>query len=506
MENKVTKGVSSGKEIELDLSKVTVNNFPLNKKIVVTVFVLTVIVFGIYKSTTIGLYSFFASAVPLTTKETTASKDASISGIVSKKNPFDPVYIEGFDFSKLQSIGSPKNEEYLKLAKDRDHIYYLDIFGDVFLLPESDSSSFEKLSDSLYKDKKYIYYYSDDSLDVVSNADVATFHILNSSFAADKNNLFVTLTLCAIEDCSTSLKRIPEVDIPSLTLFTYKSLLPGTTTAYVEDAFLKDKNYAYFLQNPGRYNRTGIYNDSFFIKKTRDLDLPTLTEVTKNDDFLILKDKNGVYTYDATADFTSDDDGNISSNPNLVLIKGADSASFIALQQSGSSLLNSSLHSLYLKDKNSVYYAYSTYDYDSRDVFSVQSISHADPTTFTNLGNGFAKDKNNVWFQGKVMAEADSSTFIVDAPYDVYKRGYNASDANSLYSGPSTVGDVIVYKNADKETFTSFAGGTYAKDKNHVWYYGGVLIPEADSASFVYDDHEEAHDKNHTYNQGKLTQ
>lgn len=520
MEENKSQPQKATEEISQDIQS-TIKNTPsfslrmitTDRKVIVYATALFLLVLGVYTIFALGIFSFHSSVAPLSFKNTANTNSGTstpsvgttsarmISSNGQEGHAYDAVYLENFDFSKLETVEAQENEYDIEILKDKEHIYYSGGFNgdDVYLLPESDSASFEIMGYDFYKDKNYVYYHSGndyyDSIDAVPDADAATFYVVNSSFATDKNGLFVTLMTCGGDNCFVKPERIPGVDISSLVLFTYKSLLLGATTSNIEDAFLKDKNYAYFLENP-----SGL-NTNFSIKKTKALDLPTLTEIINNNYFIILKDKNGVYTYDTIANFEPDNDGNISSNPNLTLIKEADSASFTPIQYSGKTKL-ASLLSLYLKDKNHVYYAYSRCDGCARVVFSVKSISNADPSTFTNLGGGFAKDKYNIWFQGKVVEGADVSTFTVDISDDSYlHKYYNAWDKNSLYDGPPTIGDVIIYKNADKDTFVSPSlrwGSSYVKDKNHVWYRG-ILIPNADTASFVVDYYDSGHDKNHIY-------
>lgn len=52
-----------------------------------------------------------------------------------------------------------------------------------------------------------------------------------------------------------------------------------------------------------------------------------------------------------------------------------------------------------------------------------ETIKQAIPSSFQKLGNSWAKDAENVYFQGKVVANADSRTFRLDNKFGKDKNG-----------------------------------------------------------------------------------
>lgn len=105
-------------------------------------------------------------------------------------------------------------------------------------------------------------------------------------------------------------------------------------------------------------------------------------------------------------------------------------------------------------------------------IYAGRVYKNADADTFESIGNGYYKDKTNVYFVSTIINGADASSFVLLS----FPVGCNNP-------GPS-----------------------YAKDKNFV-YYAGNVIQGADSASFkLYCDNYELkiRDKNGTYSGGKL--
>ena len=114
-------------------------------------------------------------------------------------------------------------------------------------------------------------------------------------------------------------------------------------------------------------------------------------------------------------------------------------------------------HYNYLKKDGKVYIQTSMIGYDPVLV----EAKDADFQTFTG-GAVYGKDKNHVYFLGKVMEKADPATFV-------------------------SLKDFV---------FDGFLG-CFAKDKNFV-YYQNQIIPEADPLTFVVPE-----DKTYFYTYGK---
>lgn len=114
----------------------------------------------------------------------------------------------------------------------------------------------------------------------------------------------------------------------------------------------------------------------------------------------------------------------------------------------------------YAKDKNSIYHSCG------------EILEDADKITFINLGDGYAKDKNKVWYLAGIIEEADTKTFQA-------LEGNYAKDKNHAYF------DGSIIKNADAASFAVVKEKVpeedkgneifYAKDKNNV-YSGSEIV------------------------------
>jgi|GEM_PF-1848494 hypothetical protein len=121
-------------------------------------------------------------------------------------------------------------------------------------------------------------------------------------------------------------------------------------------------------------------------------------------------------------------------------------------------------------------------------------LDGADFQTFQELSDGFVKDREQVYYLGKVVPDADAATF------EVLNKGY-AKDERRVYrytrGFPSWVrrvatdGNIAVVSEADSATFEivqESAGmsdyeSLYGKDREQV-YFDGIVLPEAKPNSF----------------------
>lgn len=71
------------------------------------------------------------------------------------------------------------------------------------------------------------------------------------------------------------------------------------------------------------------------------------------------------------------------------------------------------------KPRPGYYITPSTIYYRGKEMTDVQ------PSSFQKLGNGWARDKNSIFFQGKVVPEAHNSTFRLENKF--------GRDKNNLY-------------------------------------------------------------------------
>ena len=114
-----------------------------------------------------------------------------------------------------------------------------------------------------------------------------------------------------------------------------------------------------------------------------------------------------------------------------------------------------------------------------RVFFDDEIIMHADARSFVDLGCGYAKDKMNVYLDGRVLENVDPSTFRLkersswrhrrhkekNNPTPA-QRGYYKTQFNVYY------GDKKI--DAMASSFVELGGG-YAKDSFNVYYFGEKL-------------------------------
>jgi hypothetical protein len=110
---------------------------------------------------------------------------------------------------------------------------------------------------------------------------------------------------------------------------------------------------------------------------------------------------------------------------------------------------------------------------DNRSVFSLfydpKKMEGADGATFASVGKGFGKDKEHVYWKGRVIERADPKTFSVLSP-DVSK------DANHVFFEDKIIAD------ADPMTFRLLSK-YLARDQKHI-FAAGRVIEGADPDTF----------------------
>ena len=101
-----------------------------------------------------------------------------------------------------------------------------------------------------------------------------------------------------------------------------------------------------------------------------------------------------------------------------------------------------------------------------------KDIEEADPETFEVIDQSYAKDINNLYYDGKPVVGANPSSVLP------VTSEFNSDSANSGYL--ISDGKVFCYgeliEGADPESF-SYLLGAYAMDKTHLYYYIDVKIP-----------------------------
>ena len=111
-----------------------------------------------------------------------------------------------------------------------------------------------------------------------------------------------------------------------------------------------------------------------------------------------------------------------------------------------------------------------------RVFFDDEIIMHADARSFVDLGCGYAKDKVNVYLDGRVLENVDPSTFRLKERSTWRHRGHwernePAPEHRGYYKTQFNVyyGDKKI--DAMAANFVELGGG-YAKDSFNVYYFG----------------------------------
>jgi hypothetical protein len=137
--------------------------------------------------------------------------------------------------------------------------------------------------------------------------------------------------------------------------------------------------------------------------------------------------------------------------------------------------------------------------YDNRQVyFDTDTLSGANPTTFTAKGDYFSDD-DQLWYAQVELVDADAASFT---PLSL---GY-AKDATNVYYGttriPGADATTIVVLGGKEYDDISAQYGVYAKDAIRV-YIGTEVLAGADAGTFVHLRHHYAKDAARVYYDGQ---
>ena len=444
------------------------------------------------------------------------------------------------------------NEGYLK---DKKNVYEISVNDndEVKVKPiknlNIDVATFEDIFGGLnYKDKNSVYYVDENngevSLKILKGADPATFDF--GIISKDKNSVFINNqklegvsskgfeVLADLFNFVKDYKNVYYLDRESDGI-TYKVKVLDTKGIDIPsfeffgdsyNKYFKDKDNIYFLNDKDNkmefeklaganlktfeiiddYFTRDDKNVYFFNKKVIGVDAKTFEEV----DYDIVKDKNGLHIL-------------IDSNETEIKTKN--------LKADGIDLKTfKKLDNGYFKDKNNIYYGLSG---------NLYKIKNADLQTFEVLNSPysssvyFAKDKNNVYYNGKKLDgivpndfEQIQSYFIKDKN-GIYKfeEGENEQDLKITpinakidfknfkeldwkYFGDDKniyYFDEESFKKVDKADINSFERidfTAFFKDKNNV-YYEGEKIEGIDMNSIEVINGMCIKDKNSVFYEGK---
>ena len=364
-------------------------------------------------------------------------------------------------------------------ARDKDHIYYLGHTDNRF-----DSETFSVISGSFLRDKQHVYFvsrritpepYDKNScgwgagryitgIQIVENADPATFKLLykegceGQAMAKDKNHLY---RIRRDSDKDTFFEKI-DLSSSGIDLDTFKF-----KRCYMRGGqgfqYLEDKNAVYSFNKNSSSSAEPISASILFKIVSTDLKNFVLME-----DIRYAKDSNQVYY---KGEIIEGADPHTFTPAPAYGGRGLISAPVSHDDPNGSLITNSSI---YMKDKKHVY--------------AWGNILHeADPFTFIESPHtGYSKDEkhffydHNLDYNGHPRPESFDAIEIQDidsASFEVLEHGYAKDKNNVFYKGN-------IINNADTETFkvVPCATGDFAKDKQY--FYAGKNVLEGGEFEF----------------------
>jgi len=273
--------------------------------------------------------------------------------------------------------------------------------------------------------------------------------IANAEYLKENGEIYYKMPYYEIKS------KVKDVDIESFEPLKEDRELIG-------DYYAKDNKYVYF-----------------YGKKLKDV-LPEGFETVKEN---YVKDRKNVYKIEAeiTDSIPISSDNKI--NTKKISLDGLDVKTFRALENS------KDVTSIdYFVDKNNIYYAYE----------NLEKIQGADKNSFEFLSYYIAKDKNNVYYNGKKMENVDSKSFKNFGDFI-------GKDKNRVFyiTGNEDI------KDADAESFEIMGDTYYFRDKNNIFVIkysndfpagqGFIKLPNIDRNSFITLSEEIGKDKNGVY-------
>lgn len=331
-------------------------------------------------------------------------------------------YFVNREMKKLQNADSNTFEEVSKKEyyRDKNGVYYYDEYeGTMTKLKGADPKTFEGISYTLGKDKNAIYKKENR----LSGIDPATFEEIDAAFTKDKNNIYYE-------------------DVPM------KGIDPKTFEPFVNYTHVKDKNGIHHFYQ---------FNDDLVVEKVElspEIDLKTLQSFENYAEYS--KDKNNVYY-----DFQKIEGADIKTfEPDGYSIGKDKTGVYYKTHKINGIDINSTevLENEFYKDKNNIYYRnkklenfkpenfevissslvgqnedfyYFTEDENNNTKFILLENKNVDAETFEVLDEEYTKDKNNVYYKGKILKGADVKTF--DIHYNKSDNGYKIKDKNKVY-------------------------------------------------------------------------
>ena len=417
-------------------------------------------------------------------------------------------------------------------------------------IPDIDKESFKTIGNSYSKDKNHIYY----EKKIIKNADIESFVLilpenLHGEYAKDKNRVYYLGRELEGVDPESFQHVNSIIRKDKKNVYYNEKIIEGAdpeTFQEIEGAsFYKDKNRAYY----GVYGVQTMDVDiktfkilNFYYSKDKknvyyeDKKLETLDPKTfEVIDYSYGKDKNGVYYIDypldldinhikTEADIITDGKKTYYDNKELKGINqqewenlgGGYSKDRDSIYYTGEKIINSDAGSAEtiqesLKEECTLNYGWSDHIRDKNYVYyRGKIVEGADPETFKCISYNVYSDKNNIYLKNTILKNVKENEIIFfdkwdkgyyirgnDIYYEAIKLdGININDFQYInpersFSYIKSTKNVYLYGKkiigADPKTFKiSFEGYLISQDKNHV-YYNGEKIPGIIPNSFKVD-------------------
>ena len=394
-------------------------------------------------------------------------------------------------------------------GKDKDNIYFI-VYAlkkgqpTLQIIPNADVASFQEIGFGYFKDKHSVYY-NEQVLPALSNS----YYIQNNGYAWDENA--TRFTGKPIEQADAQTFAVLEYKIPS-----DSRPLPFGFGVKPQHHYAKDKNTVYYRGQV----ISDAKSDSFEMvsfdcakdeiavychgnKVTTPIDAASFAYLYQPDSISATpyyRDKSRVYHYSTDQDlnavegadpdsFTFGKYGRYAVDKTSVffdskIIKGSDGPSFSVLKNTTLAYVKNK--TLYAKDKNQVY-------------FRGQVIPQANPEMFTVFAtsvNDISKDNQHVFNGLNIIEGTDPQSF------ELFER--NVLDFDSPYTKDK---NFVYYlfkpiENADPGSFSHVSGTNYYRDKHHIFYEGEILLG-VDLDTFEVTGYYDAKDKDYIYHKGE---
>ncbi len=362
-------------------------------------------------------------------------------------------------------VGNPIDENISKYyRKSWGTVYFTDkpaktmgIHGNK--IKGANSKTFTPLAEFVAKDKKMVYYQ-----DIPQpHVDVESFQVKEDGTMRDKNHIYFP----ALKDAKYTLRILYNVDVE--TYGSYKGHIgwgydknhvyqgyskpveadPSSFT-FLSDNFMKDKNFLY-APYFGGIKKTQINTDSL--------------EVLGN---TYVRDNKQVYFFDIentqdfkTIPFHSIDSISVLADPFIIINNKVYENGYLLNDGDADASTFRILDGYCCRDTNHIFY-------------SGKAIP-ADANSFELLSEGFAKDKQSVYFFGYILNNVDVNSFkIINSLY--------FSDKNHvyfIYSIPKNKSEFFtIVDGANPKTFyhDSRKDELYGADDKNEFYNGGLII------------------------------